>query len=93
MNDVTTAPTTQTFIYRLLEKKGKLPSPVEPSFDYLRSGHVDSMGLIKFMLEIEAEFDIEITEDDMLSPAFRTVGGLLALIEQKRAAQAGDHHD
>lgn len=84
--------TTQQFVTRLLEKKGKLPSPYEPTFDYMRSGHVDSMGLIKFMLAIEAEFDIEISEDDMLSPDFRTLGGLVRLIEQKRSVEVGGHH-
>lgn len=54
-------------------------------FNYIDSGYVDSIAVVKFVIEIEAKFDIEISEEDMMSPQFRTVGGLVAIIETKLA--------
>lgn len=79
-------PTCRPYILRLLGKKARLPDPLPDAFDFMRSGHVDSMGLIKFMLEIENEFGIELTEADLLQPAFRTVAGLVACVDARRAA-------
>jgi acyl carrier protein len=67
-----------------IQKKGKLPAGTEPAaFDYIESGHVDSVGIIQFILDIEREFDIVIGEADIDSADFRTIGGLTALIERK----------
>lgn len=67
-----------------LEKKNKLPAGgTLDSFNYIDSGHVDSMGIIQFVVSLESEFGIEITDQEMESPAFRTVGGILDLLETK----------
>ncbi|GAB2182499.1 hypothetical protein DLREEDagrD3_27220 [Denitratisoma sp. agr-D3] len=50
--------------------------------DYRRAGYVDSIGIMKFVLEIEAEFDIEISEAEIESPAFSTIGGLVRIIDE-----------
>lgn len=73
----------QQFIIELIEKKAKLPQQFELSFDFMQSGHVDSMGLIKFILAIELEFDIEISEADFESEGFTTIGGIINLISEK----------
>lgn len=79
----------KTFVLGLVEAKARLPAGVDvDSFNYIESGHVDSIGIIKFVLSIESRYGIEVGEDDMLSPAFRTVGGLVALIEGKLGARA-----
>lgn len=83
MDDINTISSCKAFVLSLIEKKAKLPAGFGESFDYMQSGHIDSMGLIKFMLEIEAKYDIEITEDDMESPDFRTIGGIVLLIKNK----------
>ena len=71
------------FVLKLIEKKAKLPKNGEiDTFNYIDSGHVDSMGLIKFVLDIESHFDIEISESDMESSEFRTVGGLVSIIHK-----------
>lgn len=72
------------FILPLMEKKSKLPKGVDiDSFNYIDTGYVDSIGLIKFVLEIETQYDIEISDADMVAPEFKTVGGLVALIQAK----------
>jgi acyl carrier protein len=72
------------FILNFIEKKAKLPKGVDiDTFNYIDSGYVDSIGIIGFMLEIESEFDIEISAEDMLSLEFRTVGGVVSIISKK----------
>ena len=72
------------FLILYIEKKGKLPKDIDiNTFNYIDSGYIDSMALIKFVVEIEAKFDIEISEEDMLSPEFRTIGELTSIIKQK----------
>lgn len=77
----------QTYIQGLLEKRAKLPSSFNAQSDYIKAGIIDSMGLIKFMLEIEAEYDIELNEDDIEQPAFRTLAGLSEMVHNKCAAK------
>ena len=75
------------FIAQLLAEKGALPAPEAlPGYAYLRTGHVDSLAFIKFVFRIEERFDIRFSEDEMLGEAIQTVGGLVALIADKRRA-------
>jgi len=79
--------TPRDFILNRLERKAPLPTTGDlDAYRYLDKGHVDSLGLIKFIFEIEDAFDITLTPEDTQSDAFRTVGGLAALIEAKRTA-------
>jgi len=72
------------FVLRLIEKKDKLPKDVDvDSFNYVDSGYVDSLGIIKFVVEIESFYDIEISESDMEFSEFKTVGGLVSIINRK----------
>lgn len=77
---------TRQFVLRLVGKKARLPKDVDiDSFNYIDSGYIDSIELIHFVVEIESEFDIEIAEADMDSLEFKTVGGLVSIIEKKVA--------
>ncbi len=72
------------FLRRQLEKKAPLPpESALPEYRYLDRGHVDSLGLIKFIFEIEDEFQIQLSPEDTQSDEFRTVGGLAAMIRGK----------
>lgn len=78
------------FVAQLLAEKGALPAPeVLPGYAYLRAGHIDSLAFIKFVFRIEEGFDIRFSEDEMLGEAIQTVGGLVALIADKRRAREG----
>ncbi|MDR0454154.1 MAG: acyl carrier protein [Deferribacteraceae bacterium] len=69
------------FILKYLGKKGSLPVGIDiDTFNYIDTGYIDSMGMVKFLLELEKRFDIEITEADTLNKDFKTVGGLTKLI-------------
>ena len=39
--------------------------------------------MVKFIIQIEDEFKIEISDDDMLSDSFQSVGGLVEIIMAK----------
>ena len=72
------------FVINYIEKKGKLPKDINlDEFNYIETGYVDSIGIMKFVVEIEKEFDIEITDDEIISPKFKTIGGLVKIIEGK----------
>ncbi|GBG15958.1 flavohemoprotein [Novimethylophilus kurashikiensis] len=72
------------FVVGLIEKKAKLPKNIDlPSLNYIDSGYVDSIAIIKFVVEIEAKYEIEISETDIESPEFRTIGGLVSMINKK----------
>ena len=73
----------RAFVLALLEKKSRLPKGFDDASDFIKAGIVDSVAIIKFILEIESKFDIEISEADIESDDFRTVRGLVALIERK----------
>jgi acyl carrier protein len=73
------------FLLALLSAKAKLPENFDDATDFLDAGIVDSIGIIKFVLEIESRFAIEIRDVDIESREFRTVRGLLAMIGRKMA--------
>jgi acyl carrier protein len=74
------------FVLGLLEKKARLPRSFNDANDFIMAGIVDSMGIIKFILELESRFDIEITETDIESDEFRTVQGLVKMLSRKMAS-------
>ena len=72
------------FVLKRIQQKAKLPPDADlAGFDYIDAGYVDSIGIIKFVMEIEAEFDVVITDDDLTGRQFRTVDGVIALVEGK----------
>tara|TARA_R110001592_G_scaffold27683_1_gene102024 strand:- start:204 stop:488 length:285 start_codon:yes stop_codon:yes gene_type:complete len=74
----------RAFVLDKVQSKEKLPEMDEiDDLKYIDEGYVDSIGLIKFIVEIETEFDIEIDDDDIASLEFRTIGGLCSLINNK----------
>lgn len=74
----------QEFVLQLIEKDFSLPEGIDiESFSYIDKGYVDSIGVIKFVLDIESRFEIEISESDLESTEFGTVGGIVSIINQK----------
>jgi D-alanine--poly(phosphoribitol) ligase subunit 2 len=73
------------FVLALLQKKARLPAGFDDFTDFVTAGIVDSIGIIKFVLQLESRFEIEILDSDIESPAFRTVRGLVEMIGRKAA--------
>lgn len=77
-------------VLKAVARKAKLPAGADlETFNYVDSGYVNSIEIIKFVVDIEARFDIELSDDELASPEFKIVGGLISLIERKIAARGG----
>lgn len=73
------------FIVKYISKKGKLPAGINlDEFNYIDTGYIDSMGVLKFVVALEQEFDIHISDDDIMLPEFKTIGGLVSMIKNKK---------
>lgn len=73
------------FIVKYISKKGKLPPDINLNeFNYIDTGYIDSMGILKFVVALEQEFDIQISDDDIMLPEFKTIGTLVSMIESKK---------
>lgn len=53
------------------------------TFNYVENGYVDSLGIIQFVCEIEDEFGITFSDEELAFPSFQIVGELIKLIEKK----------
>lgn len=72
------------FIVQLLEEKGAVPEhSAMATYRYLENGHIDSLAFIKFIFRIEERFHIQLSEAEILGDRIKTVGGLVALVEEK----------
>ena len=53
----------------------------------LDGGIVDSLGVLDIVTFLEGEFDIEMSDEDLVADSFETVGGIAAVVQQKKQAQ------
>lgn len=67
-----------------------LPAGEEEALDtaYLDEGLLDSMAVVELVTTLEEEFGFRLQVEDMQSPEFRTVRGLIAIASRSRAASA-----
>ncbi len=71
------------FVIDYIEKKGKLPKNTDiEDLNYIDSGYIDSIGIIKFIVEIEQRFNVQISDEDIMSEKFKTVKGLADIIKR-----------
>lgn len=56
-------------------------------FSYLDSGFIDSMKLVEMIVMFEDEFEIKFTHEELQSNEFRTIGGLINIINCHRESQ------
>ncbi len=75
----------RTFVLEELQKEYSLKKDGDvDSIDYVAEGYMDSLGLLQFIAQIEDEFSIEFTEEELSSTEFKVVGSLIRMIEAKR---------
>lgn len=76
------------FVIEYLEREYSLPKDIDlDSFNYLKSGYVDSIGVIQFICMIEDEFDIEFSDEELADPTYQITGKMIELIEKKIAGK------
>lgn len=71
-------------ILNLLQVKYSIPSDKDiQTLNYMEEGYIDSLGVIKFICDMEDQFNIEFSDDEIMSDEFQIVGKLITLIEKK----------
>ena len=75
---------TEQTIFELLQRHG----PIRDfgrihEYRFFDNGLINSINLMAFIIDVEERFDIELTPEDTQSEEFRSVGGLVQLIEKK----------
>ncbi len=53
------------------------------NYRFIDNGHIDSFGIMNFIMALEDEFDITLDPEDTESDEFRYIGGLIKLISAK----------
>ena len=72
------------FIIKTISLKSRLPAACDiDTYNYIDSGHIDSIAIIKFILNVEQEFNIDISPEEIESVEFRTIGGLVKIIKSR----------
>lgn len=78
------------FIYESLNQRTPLPyeNPEELlDVNYVEEGLVDSLGLLQFILELEEEYQVEFTEEEMLDMTIMNIQQLITTIQMKRGEE------
>lgn len=72
------------FILEKLQREYSFKEGTDPdAVNYIEEGYMDSLGLLQFIGEMEDEFGIEFTDEELESGSFRIVGELIAMVEKK----------
>lgn len=75
------------FLCQRIQQNRPFPegSDVE-SIRYAEEGYIDSIEIARFIIDVEKEFDLYFTDEELESDAFQSVGSLASLIQEKQTA-------
>ena len=77
-------PEVREFIIDRLQREYSFKEGINiDEINYIEEGYMDSIGLIQFIGEVEDEFGIEFTDEELESQSFRIVGEFISLVESK----------
>lgn len=72
------------YILNALQREYTFKSGVDvETIDFVEEGYLNSLAIIQFVVELEDEFNIEFSEEELNDPDFRVVGKLVELVEKK----------
>ncbi len=72
------------FVMDYLQRESDLPEDMDiDTFNFVETGYIDSIGLVQFVTEIEDEYGIEFSDEELQSNGFKVIGSLVALVESK----------
>jgi acyl carrier protein len=63
-----------------------------PHDHLLESGIVDSLGVLNLVGFVERQFQVAVTDDDLVPENFQSIDHLTAFVRRKRGEGAGAHH-
>lgn len=74
----------KAFILSHIQEEYPLPPDADvDSFNFIRAGYIDSVGIIRFVALAEDTFGVTFADEELIGPAFQTIGALESLIRQK----------
>lgn len=72
------------FVIDYIEREYQIPADVDQdSFNFVKTGYVDSIGVVQFITILEDEFDIEFSDEELADEQYQIVGNMVRLIESK----------
>lgn len=77
----------KTFVFDFFEKLGPIPGETEEEkryCDFIAVGLIDSFGIFNLIVEVENQLKVTFDSEDLEDPRFKTIGGLIEIISQKR---------
>jgi len=75
----------ENFLWNYLNNVKSLEISKEEFLNYrYLDNHLDSFGIIQFIMAIENEFEITLLPEDTESEEFRTIQGLIKIIKSKK---------
>lgn len=75
------------YIIEQLNQAGTLPTADLLTYNFVDNGHIDSLAMMRFIIKLESTFNIQFSDDELLSEQFKTIGGLSNLVDAKRSEQ------
>ena len=84
---------TKETVLSFLSSKNDIPGETESdqlACEYLDQGILDSMGIIEMVVDFEKKFGIRFSPENMQSLEFRTIGGLIGIIDNLRKEQPSE---
>lgn len=67
-------------ITKILSRYGKLNKEISNNYNFIESGFIDSINLLKFITELEKKFNIIIDDEYTNSKKFGEIGDLIKKI-------------
>lgn len=72
------------YVLSALQEKYSIDDTVNlDTLNYIEEGYVDSFGIFQFVSDLEEEFSIEFSDEEIMSEDFRVVGKLISIVENK----------
>lgn len=76
--------TVEEFILERLQEQYCFPKESDlTKLNYIEEGYIDSMGLIQFISELEGNFNIEFSDEEIISEDFQIVSKLINMVKGK----------
>ena len=73
-----------SYVLNNLSARGAtIPTNGVEDFNYIDSGVIDSFEILSFIMEIQNEFEIKLTPEDLQEDRIKTVGGIASMIIEK----------
>lgn len=74
----------RNYVLSALQEKHRINDLIDlDNLNYVEEGYIDSFGIVQFVCNLEEQFNITFSDDEMMSDEFQVVGKLIHLIETK----------